>query len=37
MKKENIRYYKDIGKIIASYYRNPEEVIRKINESKEKK
>ena len=34
MKKENIRYYKDVGKIVASYYKNPEEVMKKINESK---
>ena len=34
MKKENIRYYKDVGKIVANYYKNPEEVMKKINESK---
>jgi len=33
MKKENIRYYKDVGKIVANYYRNPEEVIKRINET----
>jgi flagellar protein FlaI len=30
MKKENIRYYKDVGKIIATYYKNPEEILKKI-------
>ena len=30
MKKENIRYYEDVGRIISNYYRNPEEIIKKI-------
>ncbi len=30
MKKENIRYYKDVGRIIATYYKNPEEILRRI-------
>ena len=34
MKKENIRYYEDVGRIISNYYRNPEEIIKKIRKIK---
>ncbi|MFH0986985.1 MAG: type II/IV secretion system ATPase subunit [Candidatus Micrarchaeota archaeon] len=30
MKKENIRYYKDVGRIISEYYRNPDSVLQKM-------
>lgn len=30
MKKQNIRYYKDVGRIVAAYYKNPEEILKKI-------
>lgn len=30
MRKEGIRYYKDVGRIIATYYKNPEDILRKI-------
>ncbi len=30
MQKNNIRYYKDVGKIIHTYYTNPEEVLKKL-------
>ncbi len=34
MKKENIRYYKDVGRIIATYYKNPEEILKRVYSSK---
>ncbi len=30
LKENNIRYYKDVGKIIAEYYKNPEKVLERI-------
>lgn len=30
MKKEGIRFYKDVGRIIAVYYKSPEEILKKV-------
>lgn len=30
MKKEGIRYYKDVGRIIALYYKSPEEILKRV-------
>jgi len=30
MKKQGIRYYEDVGRIVATYYKNPQEVLSKI-------
>lgn len=30
MKKENIRYYEDVGRIVATYYKNPDQILDKI-------
>ena len=34
LKKENIRYFEDVGRIISNYYRNPEGVVKKIQAAK---
>jgi flagellar protein FlaI len=30
MKKEGIRYYKDVGRVVATYYKNPEEILKRV-------
>ena len=35
MKKENVRYYKDVGRIIATYYKNPADVLTKVYAEKQ--
>lgn len=30
MKKEGIRYYKDVGRIIAIYYKNPDDILKRV-------